>query len=290
MTAIALGSSGFIGRALVRRLERDGEHVIGHSSATLDLRRSEALDQLTPHAGSSTTLFLVAALTPEHAVGLPGLADNLSMLFNVSSFVERTPFRKVVYFSSDAVYAIRPEPLHENSPIDVSSLYALAKLNGERMLEHSAGAAGIPLLCLRVTGVYGPSDPHNAYGPNRFVRAIAEGRPVPLFGEGEERRDHIFVDDVAQIAASLAASEAVGVFNVATGTSRTFASIVDDLRAVAPGPLAVEHRPRSGPITHRSFDIARLTATLPGLAFTPFLEGLRRSMVAAIPSAIGAVV
>jgi nucleoside-diphosphate-sugar epimerase len=292
MTAIVLGSSGFVGHALVRYLEAQGEAVLGHSSTTLDLRAAGSIKQLGHDADDLTTLHLVAALTPERGVGLAGLADNLAMVLNVGRFVERTRLRKCVYFSSDAVYGMRPEPVDESAPIDAGNLYALSKLNGERILEHAAKASGVPLVILRVTGVYGPGDPHNAYGPNRFVRAIAEGQPVQLFGQGEEERDHIYIDDVARIAAALGDGPSTGVFNLATGTSRTFASIVQDLRELTPVPFAVEHRPRSGPITHRSFQIDRLREAFsdsdsdsdsdPHLSFTPFADGLARTLAAGL--------
>lgn len=282
MTALVLGSSGFIGRALVRCLEARGDVVMGYSSATLDLRRADALDQLEASGGPSTTLYLVAALTPERGVGLSGLADNLAMVLNVARFVERTPLGACVYFSSDALYPMQAEPVDETTPVEATNLYALAKLNGERMLEHAARANGTRLVSLRVTGAYGPGDPHNGYGPNRFVRAIAEGRPVQLFGDGEEQRDHIFVEDVARVAIALATTSEGGVFNVATGTSRSFASIVADLRSVAPVPFTVEHLPRTGPITHRSFKSSRLISAVPGVRSTPFSDGLSQTLAAAL--------
>jgi nucleoside-diphosphate-sugar epimerase len=282
MTAVVLGSSGFIGRALVRHLEAHGEEVVGHSSTSLDLRGADALKQLGHDADDSTTLYVVAALTPERGVGLAGLADNLAMVLNVGRFVERARLRKCVYFSSDAVYAMRPEPIDEAAPIDAGNLYALSKLNGERILEHAAKASGVPLVILRVTGAYGPEDPHNAYGPNRFVRAIAEGRPVELFGQGEEQRDHVYIDDVARIAAALGDGPSTGVFNLATGTSRTFASIVQDLCDLTPFPVEVEQRPRSGAITHRSFQIERLRDAVPGVSFLPFAEGLACTLTAGL--------
>ena len=54
--------------------------------------------------------------------------------------------------------------------------------------------------------MYGPGDPHGAYGPNAFARSLARERGLRLFGSGEEERDHIYVDDAAQIIGSLVAA------------------------------------------------------------------------------------
>jgi nucleoside-diphosphate-sugar epimerase len=99
-----------------------------------------------------------------------------------------------------------------------------------------------------------------------------------VFGEGEEERDHVYVDDVAAVVARLVRIRAIGVFNVATGESRPFADVVKAIRGLVPYEVAVTHAPRAGAITHRRFDTARLYRSLPGLAFTPFDEGLRATL------------
>ena len=56
-----------------------------------------------------------------------------------------------------------------------------------------------PLVVVRSTLINGEGDPHSGYGPNRFRRLAAAGQEIVLFGEGEERRDHVLIDDVAEI-------------------------------------------------------------------------------------------
>jgi nucleoside-diphosphate-sugar epimerase len=70
--------------------------------------------------------------------------------------------------------------------------------------------------------------------------------------------------------------------NLASGTSRSFASIVDDVRSLAPFPITVSNTPRQSPITHRHFDITRLRTALPDFEFTPFRAGLTRTLDAAL--------
>src|SRR5581483_10201767 len=127
--------------------------------------------------------------------------------------------------------------------------------------------------------VFGPGDTHNSYGPNRFVRSAVTDHTVRLFGQGEETRDHLFVDDLVRILVTLGSSNVTGVLNIATGTSRSFGSIVEALRSMV--AFEVVNAPRSGPITHRSFDISRLRKTVPDLQFTPFEQALRTTVAAA---------
>jgi nucleoside-diphosphate-sugar epimerase len=142
--------------------------------------------------------------------------------------------------------------------------------------------ATAPLLIVRPTAVFGPGDTHNSYGPNRFVRTAIADHTVRLFGRGEELRDHLFIDDLTRILCDLGATDAIGVLNIATGTSRSFGSIVEVLQTLTPEPFEVVNAPRGGAITHRSFNIHRLLATLPDLDFTPFEDALETTVSAAV--------
>lgn len=278
---ILLGHTGFIGRALHTHLAAVGLKVHGFASTGLDLRHAAAFSALEGLVDGEATLIFASALAPDQGVSLDSLSNNLAMAINVARHLEAHPVRKCVYFSSDAVYRMGTIPVTERTPAEPAGFYALAKYAGEGVLQSVAEARGIPLLVLRPTGIYGPGDTHNSYGPNRFVRTIVRERTVRLFGEGEELRDHLYIDDLVNVATWLSLGEASGVFNLASGTSRTFASIVDDLRHIVPYPFSVVTTPRKAEVTHRRFDISGLVEALPQLRFTPFERGLRESFAAA---------
>jgi UDP-glucose 4-epimerase len=267
---VILGSSGFIGRALMSSFH----DAHGFSSRDVDLRQPTALSVLDPLLNPETTLIVCSTITPDRGQTLDTLSQNFSIALNLASYLRERPLKKVVYLSSDAVYPFIDRPVTESTPLDAANFYALGKIAAERILQNTITS---PLLVLRPTGIYGPGDTHNSYGPNRFIRQIAADRQVKLFGGGEETRDHLFIDDLARLIVHLSNSDTTGTLNLATGQSRTFASIVDDLRAITPFDFELVTAPRSGPITHRQFDIANLFATVPNLTFTPFELGLRHS-------------
>ncbi len=205
---------------------------------------------------------------------------NLAMVSNVSRYLEDHPVGLCAYVSSDAVYGFDVNPVTEATPVAPGNYYALAKYAGEKIMDFLSATKGVPLLTLRVAGVYGPGDPHSAYGPNTFARTLARDRSIRVFGAGEEERDHIYVDDVARLMAALLGARATGVFNVATGESRSFAQIVELLRELVPYPLTVTSAARKGPVTHRRYDITRLRLAVPGFRFTPVHDGLRATLAA----------
>ena len=277
---IILGHTGMIGRPLYEHLKGRGVEVHGFASKDVNLLQAAELAALEPLVDESTTLIFASANTPDKGNTIGRFEENVRMAANVGTFLETHPVRTCVVLSTDGIYRMGDEPVTERSPLDVEQFYPLGKYAAERILAHVAATTGMPLLTLRPTGVFGPGDTHNSYGPNRFIRQIAETRSVKLFGTGADVRDHLFLDDLVRIVAELATSDATGPINVATGESRTFASIVDDLRDVVPFDFRVEQAPGSPTPTTRTFDVSRLRAALPGVTFTPFKAALRHTVLA----------
>jgi UDP-glucose 4-epimerase len=278
---VILGHTGFIGGRLLAHYAAAGVRVYGYGSSTLDLRDASAFSVLDGVLGPHTALYVPAAVTPDRGVTLDALSNNFSMMLNLARYLDQHPVQRCVYISSDAVYPMVSEAVTEESKIEPSNFYALAKYSGERMLQSVADSRGFPLLIVRPTAVYGPGDTHNGYGPNRFVRSILGDRTIRLFGAGEENRDHLYIDDLITILVTLTSSSEAGVFNAATGQSRTFGLIAEDLRDITPLEFQVESLPRQGAITHRHFDIKRLRDAIPDLEFTPFKQGLKTTLAAA---------
>jgi UDP-glucose 4-epimerase len=282
--AVIIGARGFVGKALAGELERRGVPTTALSSVDLDLRDAAQLEALDPVVGPGTVVYAASALTPDRGATLGPLSDNLTMVVNLARYLVQHPPRLCVFFSSDAVYAMGEAPVSEDSPHDLSTAYALAKYAGERLLQQAAADGGFPLLALRPTGVFGPGDTHNSYGPNRFVRSAKADRVIRLFGGGEERRDHVFIDDLARLSMELGAAGVAGMFNVATGTSRSFASIAAEVQRLSPEPVAIEELPRRSAITHREFDVSRLRQALPRFQFTPFDDALATTFAGLAPT------
>jgi UDP-glucose 4-epimerase len=137
-----------------------------------------------------------------------------------------------------------------------------------------------PLVMLRPTLIYGAGDPHNGYGPNRFRRLANKGEPIVLFGDGEERRDHVLVDDVAEIAARVIYRRSSGALNIATAATASFREIAEQVVKASGRPAAIKRVPRSGPLPHngyRPFDNAACRAAFPDFAFVPLEEGLAKA-------------
>ena len=131
----------------------------------------------------------------------------------------------------------------------------------------------MPIVLLRSTQISSPDDTHDAYGPNRFRRTMLEERKITLFGNGEETRDHIMVQDVAQIIYLCLLHRSQGLLNVATGRSLTFSEIANIVASHHTPLPTIDCMPREVELTHRSFDPSLLKQMFPEFQFTPFEKG-----------------
>lgn len=274
--AVVLGAAGFVGGAAAAALRKGGVEVLGLGRRELDLLAAGAARTLARALRPDDALVVVSARAPCKDRAM--LLDNLKMIDAVSAALEHSAVAHLVYVSSDAVYADGPVPLTEESCTAPESLHGVMHLAREIVLR--AAAREIPLAILRPTLIYGAADPHDGYGPNRFRRLAAAGRPIVLFGEGEERRDHVLIDDVAEIVRRTVFRRSRGVLNVATGEVASFRAIAERVAALFDRPVAITGSPRQGAMPHggyRPFDIAACRAAFPDFRYTPLAEGLARA-------------
>ncbi len=273
---VVLGGGGFIGRALLEALERAGIPSLAPSRAEVDLAADGAGERLAAILRATDALVLLACLTPDKGRGVAPFLNNIHMGANVCAALERVTPAHVVYFSSDAVYPLGLDgaPVTERSCAQPADLYGAMHLAREIMMTSASRA---PVAILRPTLVYGAGDTHNAYGPNRLRRmAHKEGR-ITLFGEGEELRDHIAVEDVAALALLALRHRSSGTLNLATGGSITYGELAKKVAALFDRPIDIAGTPRQNLITHRHFDVTALHQAFPAFAFTPLDEGLTRA-------------
>jgi UDP-glucose 4-epimerase len=270
---VTMGASGFVGQAIVDTLTIEGVPVVALSRKEVNLLATNGAAKLADQLTDSTTLIITSALAPVKNTAM--LVDNLRMMQAAIEAVKITPVAHLVYISSDAVYADSDEPMTEASPTAPESLHGVMHLARELMLKDEL--ASIPQTFVRPTLIFGPGDPHNGYGPNRFMRLAKSGQDIKLFGEGEERRDHIFIEDVAEIVCRCVIHHAAGIVNAVSGTVTSFRDIAELSAARFEPRVTVVSTPRVGAMPHngyRAFDPSLLARCFPDCKLTTLASGL----------------
>jgi len=271
---VVLGAGGFVGAAVCRRLATANIDVLPLARSDLDLLAPDATEKLKACLRPGDAVVAAAARAPCRDLDM--LIENIVMARTIIAAIKGAPISHLVNISSDAVYADEPVPLTEETPAAPSTLHGVMHLAREIAFQSETTA---PLAILRPTLLYGLNDPHNGYGPNRFCRSAAAGEDIVLFGAGEERRDHVLIDDLAEIVVRVLTRRSVGSLNVATGEVHSFRAIADLVAQASPQRVAIRESSRNGPMPHkgyRPFDISAALAAFPDFDYVKLPAGIRR--------------
>ncbi|MBM3508347.1 MAG: SDR family oxidoreductase [Alphaproteobacteria bacterium] len=272
---VVAGAAGFVGVAIAQRMEREGTPVLRLTRREINFASPQGAGALAVLLRPGDAFVAVAARAPCKDADM--LVENMMIARTMAKALKAVGVAHVVNISSDAVYADSPQPLTEGSCASPGTMHGAMHLAREVMLASEQGA---PLAILRPSLLYGASDPHNGYGPNRFWRLAEKGEDIVLFGEGEERRDHVYIDDVAELAAHVLLRRSRGVLNIATGEVHSFRAIAEKVVALSGRAVVIKGSPRSGPMPHngyRPFAIDACRRAFPDFRYTALDDGLRKA-------------
>lgn len=270
---VILGARGFVGSATKQRLAKENIQVLALGREEIDLSLNDAADQLCAVLQPDDALVVISAEAP--CKNYDQLLINIQMMKSVCDALLKQPVKHVTYISSDAVYADSSTKLSESSPAAPTSLHGVMHLAREKMLESILPAQQFAIL--RPSLLYGANDPHNGYGPNSFYRLAREGKTIELFGQGEEQRDHVYIEDVAEVIYQSLIHQSYGILNVITGEVVSFYQVAEEAIRMMNHPVAIQCHPRKGPMPHngyRAFDTLIRQQSFPELQFKSLRHGL----------------
>jgi UDP-glucose 4-epimerase len=280
LKTLVTGGGGFIGSAIVRALLDRGASVrvldnfaTGNRANLLEVAddvetvEGELRSYERVHAGMRGVelVFHQAALpsVPRSVQDpLTTSAVNVDGTLNVLLAARDEGVRRIIFASSSSVYGEEGDlPRRESQPSNPVSPYAVSKLAAERYCISFSTIYGIETISLRYFNVFGPrQDPHSQYAAvvPRFISAVAAGRPVLIYGDGDQVRDFTYVSNVvdANLSAAEAPNVSGAVINVATGQRRTVNELADLVGEVLGLPVKRQHEPsRTGDVRASWADI-----------------------------------
>jgi UDP-glucose 4-epimerase len=299
---LVTGGAGFIGSNLAHELLARGDEVrILDNFSTGDRANLEGLDveivegELRSYErvhNSVRTMDIVYHLGALGSVPrsvqdpLTSNAVNVEGTLNVLLAARDEGVRRVVFSSSTSVYgSTRELPTTEESPTDPISPYGVAKLAAERYcISFSRVYESFESVVLRYFNVFGPrQSPFSQYAAAipRFVTAIDAGRPIDIYGDGEQSRDFTYVGNV--VDATIRAGEADGasgeIFNVAAGSPASLNQVADTIGEILGKPVERRHLPsRAGDIRNSWGDLSKSERVLGYVPRVDLAEGLRATV------------
>jgi UDP-glucose 4-epimerase len=285
--AVVTGGAGFIGSNLVDALVERGDEVTVIDDFSFGKR-----ENLNPNA----TLL-------EHDIGEPFAVDadvffHLAAQADVQTSMKRPEYdaavnvvgtvnvlvaagdAQVIFSSSGgAGYGECPVPATEESPFLPLSPYGIAKKCGEEYLAGWNRIHGTSHVSLRFANVYGERQDSGLEGGvvAIFLERLARGEETVVFGDGDQRRDFVYVGDVVDSLLA-AVGRSGGPYNIGTGIGTS----INDLHAACRSVSGVDRPPRHeaarlGDILQSVVDPARAGRELGWRARTTLKQGLARS-------------
>lgn len=246
MNFLVTGAAGFLGAALTNRLAREGHQVRGLDDLSAGDRERLGPDVLFTRGDVTDrpklwTLLqdvdcvyhLAAKVSVPESVLYPREYNiiNVGGTVSVMEAMRDVGVRRVVLISSGAVYGDQGEqPLHESTPPDPRSPYAVSKLAAEHYVRTIGFLWGIETVSLRVFNAYGPGQPLPAAHPPvipHFLRQASRDGTLILHGSGDQTRDFVYLDDVveAMVAAATAPGVDRQVINIGSGVETSITEL-----------------------------------------------------------------
>lgn len=300
MSILITGGCGFIGSHLCDYFTQRGEAVTVLDNLSSGKRSNlRQPDRVTVIEGDVADRALIEKLMPQaqrvfHLAAIasvtrcteePELATRTNLLGTQHMFDAAAAHGvPVIYASSAAIYGDNPAiPLAETALPAPLTLYGRQKLENEAIAARAFAQHGVPSIGFRFFNVYGPrQDPSSPYSGviSKFIDAAQAGRPLTMFGDGEQTRDFIYVGDVVTALVAAAPSTGAQVLNVCTGQAtnlKQLAHIITELLGVAAQPI--DHQPpRLGDIRHSLGDPQAVMRELHIKKWTLLAAGLAASL------------
>ena len=249
--AVVTGGAGFIGSHMVDLLLKEGfrVHVIDNMAGgrpqnlqshagnpnlvveLRDIREIEPDDALFKGAQYVFHFAGIGDIVPSIEQPIDYLSTNTMGTVRVLEAARRAQVGKLVYAASSSCYGLADVPTREDAPISPEYPYALSKYLGEEAVLHWGKVYKLPVVSIRIFNAYGPrSRTSGAYGAvfGVFLAQKLAGKPFTVVGDGTQRRDFLFVTDLARAFYLAAKSELVNeIFNAGLGDPQPVNRLVE---------------------------------------------------------------
>jgi len=301
MKIAVTGGAGFIGSHLVEKLVCKGDNVV-----VLDSLWSGKLDNLAKVLPKidfknvdirengkmmksledvDAVVHLAALISVQESIVRPLLYQEVNSkgALNILNQSMRAGVKRFIFISSAAVYG-NPimMPVNESHTTKPLSPYAVSKLEAEEHCRSYGKMGRISTAILRLFNVYGPRQTSNQYSGaiTQFIERIKRNQKPVIFGDGEQSRDFIYVNDVVEYISKAIVSDTQETINIGTGNETTINQLAKLIASIfeksyiTPLYLPVKEED----IRHSKADISKAIRTLGYVPRTSLEEGLKKTI------------
>lgn len=276
---LLLGGAGFIGSALARRLEQEKRtaYILGRH----DPEQLANVLPVLPRCG--TVIHLASATTPGASASHPGMElDNIALTLRLLELIQSQPETHLIFFSSGGTVYGNPAqlPVTEDTQIAPLSNHGAGKVSQE-VFYQAFRAQGHAVTILRPSNAYGPGQTvKSGFGLIRtMLECVHAGTPLEIWGDGENIRDFIYIDDIVEACMRLIdLPQDSGTYNLGSGVGYSISQVRHIVEKVTGVELKTALHPARG-IDVRAvvLDISRLEERLGWKPETSLEAGIRET-------------
>jgi UDP-glucose 4-epimerase len=295
--AVVTGGAGFIGSHMVDLLRDRGYRVrvidtlVGGRESNLARHAGDArvsVDRRDIRSIEPGAAIFHGADCVFHFAGIGDIVPSIErpaeyMSVNVQGTVQvleaarSAKVRRLIYAASSSCYGLAAVPTREDHPIAPEHPYALSKYQGEMAVFHWHRTYRLPANSIRIFNAYGPRvRTTGAYGAvfGVFFKQKLAGKPFTVIGDGTQRRDFLYVTDVAEAFARAAESRFVGeVWNLGAGDPQSVNRLVE---LIGGDVVYIPKRPGEPDVTWA--DIGKIRRDLGWRPTVPFARGVKQML------------
>jgi UDP-glucose 4-epimerase len=262
----------------------------------IQLIRAEISDQGIAEAacrGINTVIHLAAntGVAPSVAAPREDCLTNVIGTLNYLEGARHAGVERFVFASSGATIGEVAPPIHERLAPRPVSPYGASKLAGEAYCSAYARTFGLATVALRFGNVYGPGSAHKESVVAKYIRHAFSGEKLPIYGDGRQTRDFVYVDDLVRAIRLACSAPDVGgeVFQIATARETTVIELATTLSEALvaeglPDPGIDFQSARRGDVARNYADTTKARERLGWTAEIALHEGLRRTVRWALES------
>lgn len=213
--------------------------------------RSKAVAHIVEGMDAVVHLAAVADVAQCEEAPEKALDINVNGTLNLLEACRKYGVGKFVFASSMAVTGSKPE----NGKVipNLMNIYGASKLAGEALCMAYTGSFGMNTVSLRCANVYGKYSNQKHSVITEFIRQIRAGKPITVYGDGNQTRDFVHADDVCRAILQALCCGASGVFQLGTGAETSIRQLVGMMEELNGGSIDVKYEaPRVGDVVRRS--------------------------------------
>ena len=277
---LILGNSGFIGSNVKTFLNNNIENikVSGISTEQADLTESNNWSFVENLWDRNKTILMASAIKNTIEDNIATYCKNMQMIANLCNSLQSKPAKRIIFLSSTAVYGDYTKNLSitEETAPDPNNYYSIAKLSGEHLLSYTIIGTNMSLVILRIPLVYGPGDNRADYGPNLFCKSALNNEEITLWGDGTEKREFIFIEDLVQIIINYIFGNENLLLNTISGKSYSYKEALDYISKSF--KLNIIEQKRTRLKVDLGFISKKLLSVMPNLKFTTLEQGILKTI------------